>query len=74
MTRTDQPMTLTDEDAPSPAAPDDAVPNGSLAGVARLLVALALITIVFVALGWGYLLLFIAILVAIGMLHELGHS
>ncbi len=37
------------------------------------MVALALITAVFVALGWGYLLLFIAILIAIVMLHELGH-
>ena len=34
---------------------------------------MALITAVFVALGWGDLLLFIAILVAIVMLHELGH-
>ena len=32
-----------------------------------------LITAVFIALGWGDLLLFIAILVAIVMLHELGH-
>ena len=49
------------------------MPGGSPARVAQLLAALALITIVFVALGWGYLLLFIAILVVIVMLHELGH-
>ena len=39
----------------------------------QLLVALVLITAVFIALGWGYLLLFIAILFAIVMLHEFGH-
>ena len=39
----------------------------------QLLVALALITVAFIALGWGYLLLFIAILFAIVMLHEFGH-
>ena len=35
--------------------------------------ALVLITAIFIALGWGYLLLFIAILFAIVMLHEFGH-
>ena len=39
----------------------------------QLVVALVLITVAFVALGWGYLLLFIAILFAIVMLHEFGH-
>ena len=39
----------------------------------QLLVALVVITAVFIALGWGYLLLFIAILFAIVMLHEFGH-
>ena len=39
----------------------------------QLVVALVLITAVFIALGWGYLLLFIAILFAIVMLHEFGH-
>ena len=39
----------------------------------QLAVALALITAVFIALGWGDLLLFIAILFAIVMLHEFGH-
>ena len=41
--------------------------------MAQLLVGLVLITAVFIALGWGYLLLFIAILFAIVMLHEFGH-
>jgi hypothetical protein len=40
----------------------------------RLLVALALITAVFLAAGLGDLLLFIVILIAIVMLHELGTS
>ncbi len=48
-------------------------PDGSPVRVFQLLLALAVITAVFVALGWGYLLLFIAILVVIVMLHELGH-
>ena len=39
----------------------------------QLVVALVLITAAFIALGWGYLLLFIAILFAIVMLHEFGH-
>jgi membrane-associated protease RseP (regulator of RpoE activity) len=39
----------------------------------RLLVGLALITAVFLAAGLGDLLLFIVILIAIVMLHELGH-
>ena len=70
-------MTLTEKEAPparSPLvepgpAPDDNNPTR----VIQLLVALALITAVFLALGWGYLLLFIAILFAIVMLHEFGH-
>ena len=49
------------------------MPDGNPTRVVQLLVALALITAVFVALGWGYLLLFIAILFAIVMLHEFGH-
>lgn len=65
--------TLTEKEAPEAATPSDATPGGSPARVVQLLAALALITIVFVALGWGYLLLFIAILVVIVMLHELGH-
>jgi membrane-associated protease RseP (regulator of RpoE activity) len=68
-------MTLTDQEAPAAEPPlgPDATPTGSASRVVQLLVALVLVTAVFVALGWGYLLLFIAILVAIVMLHELGH-
>jgi membrane-associated protease RseP (regulator of RpoE activity) len=68
-------MTLTEKEAPEAEQPlgPDLTPSGSPARVAQLLVALALITAVFVAVGWGYLLLFIAILIAIVMLHELGH-
>jgi membrane-associated protease RseP (regulator of RpoE activity) len=68
-------MTLTEKEAPAAEQPLGAggTPPGSPARVVQLLVALALITAVFVAVGWGYLLLFIAILVAIVMLHELGH-
>ena len=70
-------MTLTEKEAPaarpplaeSGPAPEDNNPTR----VIQLLVALALITAVFLALGWGYLLLFIAILFAIVMLHEFGH-
>jgi membrane-associated protease RseP (regulator of RpoE activity) len=68
-------MTLTHQEAPAAEPPlgPDPQPDGSAARVVQLLVALALVTAVFVALGWGYLLLFIAILVVIVMLHELGH-
>ncbi len=68
-------MTLTEKQAPAADPPlgPDPVPDGSPARVVQLLVALALITGVFIVLGWGDLLLFIAILVAIVMLHELGH-
>jgi membrane-associated protease RseP (regulator of RpoE activity) len=53
-----------------PASP---TPSANSSQVWRLLVALALITAVFVAAGLGDLLLFIAILIVIVMLHELGH-
>jgi membrane-associated protease RseP (regulator of RpoE activity) len=53
---------------------NDAVPtNGNLGQVVRLVVVLAVVTGVFVATGLGDLLLFIAIIAAIVMLHELGH-
>ena len=68
-------MTLTEKEAPAadpPLQPDPA-PDSNPARVIQLLVALVLITAVFIALGWGYLLLFIAILFAIVMLHEFGH-
>ena len=41
--------------------------------IGRLLIALALVTAVFVVAGLGDLLLFIVILIVIVMLHELGH-
>ena len=69
-------MTLTEKEAPAaqpPLEPDPAPDDGNPARVVQLLVALVLITAVFIALGWGYLLLFIAILFAIVMLHEFGH-
>jgi membrane-associated protease RseP (regulator of RpoE activity) len=70
-------MTLTEKEAP-PARPPLVEPgptpdDNNPTRVIQLLVALALITAVFLALGWGYLLLFIAILFAIVMLHEFGH-
>jgi len=68
-------MTLTEKEAPAaePSSSADPAPGGGPSRVVQLLVALALITAVFILLGWGDLLLFIAILVAIVMLHELGH-
>ena len=68
-------MTLTEKEAPAaqpPLEPGPA-PDSNPARVVQLLVALVLIAAVFITLGWGYLLLFIAILVAIVMLHEFGH-
>jgi membrane-associated protease RseP (regulator of RpoE activity) len=53
--------------------PSSPTPGANSSQVWRLLVALALITAVFVAAGLGDLLLFIAILIVIVMLHELGH-
>jgi membrane-associated protease RseP (regulator of RpoE activity) len=70
-------MTLTEKEAPAAQPPLEsgpgAEPDGNPARVIQLVVALVLITAVFIALGWGYLLLFIAILFAIVMLHEFGH-
>jgi membrane-associated protease RseP (regulator of RpoE activity) len=69
-------MTLTDKEAPAAQLPpevDEAPEAGNPSRVIQLLVALVVITAVFIALGWGYLLLFIAILFAIVMLHEFGH-
>jgi membrane-associated protease RseP (regulator of RpoE activity) len=68
-------MTLTETQAPAAEPPleTNPEPGGNPARVAQLLVGLALVTAVFIALGWGYLLLFIAILFAIVMLHEFGH-
>jgi membrane-associated protease RseP (regulator of RpoE activity) len=69
-------MTLTEKAAPpAPVAPgpEPAPDDNNPKRVIQLLVALVLITAIFIALGWGYLLLFIAILFAIVMLHEFGH-
>ena len=69
-------MTLTEKQAPPalpPLEPEPAPEEGNPTRVIQLVVALAVITAVFIALGWGYLLLFIAILFAIVMLHEFGH-
>ena len=69
-------MTLTDKEAPAAQLPpevDEAPEAGNPSRVIQLLVALVVITAVFIALDWGYLLLFIAILFAIVMLHEFGH-
>ena len=77
-------MTLIEKESgaepPAPAAPTGAgaAPppldrEANSGQVVRLLVALALITAVFLVAGLGDLLLFIVILVAIVMLHELGH-
>ena len=68
-------MTLTEKEAPAAEPPFEPAPapDGNPARVVQLLVALVLITALFIALGWGYLLLFIVILFAIVMLHEFGH-
>ena len=75
-------MTLTEKEAAGAAheepplgasgGPDDTA-SGNPNRVIQLLVALAVITALFIAMGWGDLLLFIVILVVIVMLHELGH-
>jgi membrane-associated protease RseP (regulator of RpoE activity) len=67
-------MTLTKEAAEAPPPLESDIPSPGGAGrILQLLVVLALVTAIFIALGWGYLLLFIAILIVIVMLHELGH-
>jgi membrane-associated protease RseP (regulator of RpoE activity) len=70
-------MTLTAKEEAPPAQPPpepvSAEEQGNPTRVIQLLVALVVITAVFIALGWGWLLLFIAILFAIVMLHEFGH-
>ena len=53
--------------------PTPAAESGNAGQVWRLLIALVLITAVFLAAGLGDILLFIVIIVAIVMLHELGH-
>ncbi len=71
-------MTLTEQDSPAipPSAghePPEPEIQGSGRQVVQLLIGLAVITALFLLLGWGALLLFIVILIAIVMLHELGH-
>jgi membrane-associated protease RseP (regulator of RpoE activity) len=61
------------------APPETVVPpapaseSGNSGQVARLLIALAVITAIFIVAGLGDVLLFIAIVIVIVMLHELGH-
>ncbi len=70
-------MTLTEKEARAaepPLEPEPhSEPDNNPARVLQLVVGLVLITALFIVLGWGYLLLFIAILFAIVMLHEFGH-
>jgi membrane-associated protease RseP (regulator of RpoE activity) len=66
----------------APASPPSANPpsaggapesQGNAGRLLQLLLGVAVITALFILLGWGDLLLFIAILIVIVMLHELGH-
>jgi membrane-associated protease RseP (regulator of RpoE activity) len=57
---------------PAPSGPAATGPTDR-AAIFRLLVGAALFVTVFVALGWGDLLVFIVAIVLIVMLHELGH-
>jgi membrane-associated protease RseP (regulator of RpoE activity) len=71
-------MTLITRDSPAvpPSAgnePAEPEIQGSGRQVVQLLIGVAVITALFLLLGWGALLLFIVILIAIVMLHELGH-
>jgi membrane-associated protease RseP (regulator of RpoE activity) len=68
-------MTLTEQELPAAPTPpqDGPVETGSAQRILQLLLAVGLITAFFVFAGWGDLLVFIVILVAIVMLHELGH-
>ncbi len=68
-------MTLTEQERPAAPPPleDGRDQAGSLRRVLQLVVAVVIIAGLFVLAGWGDLLLFIAILIAIVMLHELGH-
>jgi membrane-associated protease RseP (regulator of RpoE activity) len=69
-------MTVTQKEAPAAPPtlePEAVVESGNFGRVLQLIAALALITAAFILLGWGDILLFIVILIAIVMLHELGH-
>ena len=61
------------QDPGAPPPPPSSAPQSNSGQVVRLLIGLAVITAIFLAAGLGDLLLFIVILVAIVMLHELGH-
>ena len=61
------------QDPGAPPPPPSPAPQSNSGQIVRLLIGLALITAIFLVAGLGDLLLFIAILVAIVMLHELGH-
>jgi membrane-associated protease RseP (regulator of RpoE activity) len=58
---------------PNGEAPTPAAQSENRGQIARLLIALALITAIFLVAGLGDVLLFVLIIVAIVMLHELGH-
>ncbi|HEX3333192.1 MAG TPA: M50 family metallopeptidase [Acidimicrobiales bacterium] len=72
-------MSLAQQDAPTVVPPGppsggfSSTPGSNFGRVLQLLVGVALITGVFILAGWGDLLVFIAILIVIVMLHELGH-
>jgi membrane-associated protease RseP (regulator of RpoE activity) len=53
--------------------PTPAADSGNAGQVWRLLIALAVVTAIFLVAGLGDILLFVVIIVAIVMLHELGH-
>ena len=57
----------------APPPPPSSAPQANSGQIVRLLIGLAVITAIFLAAGLGDLLLFIVILIAIVMLHELGH-
>jgi membrane-associated protease RseP (regulator of RpoE activity) len=68
-------MTLTEQERPAapPPVENEPVETGNARRILQLLFVAGLITAFFVLAGWGDLLIFIVILVAIVMLHELGH-
>jgi membrane-associated protease RseP (regulator of RpoE activity) len=68
----DAPGTPGTPGAPGTGAPSTGAPSNG-GQVLRLLVVLAVVTALFVVAGLGDLLLFIAILIVVVMLHELGH-
>jgi membrane-associated protease RseP (regulator of RpoE activity) len=59
--------------APDPSDGNVTPPSGNFSQVVQLLVVLVVVTALFLVAGLGDLLLFIALLVVVVMLHELGH-